>query len=101
MEGEFNTSRQISERLQKELEVNVGLRVEDQGIGFLVSGRGELHLSVLIESMRREGYEFEVGRPQVVTRVKDGVVEEPLEEVIIEIPAEHVGAVSCGNGRGL
>lgn len=97
-EGQFTTGRQIGERLQKELETNVGLRVEDQGIGFLVSGRGELHLSVLIETMRREGYEFEVGRPQVVTIEKDGKTMEPLEELIIEVPAEHVGAVQMELG---
>ena len=72
LEGEFTTSRQIGERLAKELETNIGLRVEQEGIGFLVSGRGELHLSVLIETMRREGYELEVGRPQVVTKQEDG-----------------------------
>lgn len=93
-EGEFNTSRQIGDRLQKELETNVSLRVEDNGIGFTVSGRGELHLSVLIETMRREGFEFEVGRPQVVTIEEEGVVKEPIEELYIEVGQEFVGAVS-------
>ncbi|HTK39481.1 MAG TPA: translational GTPase TypA [Patescibacteria group bacterium] len=93
-EGEYNTSRQIGDRLKKELETNVSLRVEENGIGFTISGRGELHLSVLIEAMRREGYEFEVGRPQVVTITEDGVEKEPVEELYIEVASEYVGAVS-------
>ena len=93
-EGEFTTSRQIGDRLKKELETNVSLRVEENGIGFTVSGRGELHLSVLIEAMRREGYEFEVGRPQVVTIIEDGVEKEPVEELFIEVGQELIGAVS-------
>lgn len=97
-EGVFTTGRQIGDRLQKELETNVGLRVDEDGIGFLVSGRGELHLSVLIETMRREGYEFEVGRPQVVTKQEDGKTMEPVEELIIEVPAEYVGAVQMELG---
>ena len=93
-EGEFTTSRQIGDRLRKELETNVALRVSDEGIGFIISGRGELHLSVLIEAMRREGFEFEVGRPQVVTQMIDGVESEPVEEVLVEVSSEFVGAVS-------
>ena len=93
-EGEFNTSRQIGDRLKRELETNVSLQVVEDGIGFIVSGRGELHLSVLIEALRREGFEFEVGRPQVVTIEEDGIVKEPVEELYIEVGTEFIGAVS-------
>ena len=93
-EAEYGTSRQIGDRLKKELETNVSLRVKEEGIGFVVSGRGELHLSVLIETLRREGYEFEVGRPQVVTIEEDGVVKEPVEELLVEVGPEFLGAVS-------
>jgi GTP-binding protein len=93
-EAEYNTSRQIGDRLKKELETNVSLRVEENGIGFTVSGRGELHLSVLIETLRRENFEFEVGRPQVVTIEEDGVTKEPVEELYVEVGAEFVGAIS-------
>ena len=93
-EAQFNTSRQIGDRLKKEIETNVSLRVEEDGIGFIVSGRGELHLSVLIETLRRENFEFEVGRPQVVTIEEDGQTMEPVEELLIEVGAEFLGAVS-------
>jgi GTP-binding protein len=93
-EAQFNTSRQIGDRLKKEIETNVSLRVEEDGIGFIVSGRGELHLSVLIETLRRENFEFEVGRPQVVTIEEDGQTMEPVEELLIEVGPEFLGAVS-------
>lgn len=98
-EGEFTTSRQIGDRLHRELETNVALKVKDEGIGFIISGRGELHLSVLIEAMRREGYEFEVGRPQVVTIIQNGVTMEPVEEVLIEVAPEYVGSISQEFGQ--
>jgi GTP-binding protein TypA/BipA len=93
-EGEFTTSRQISDRLNKELETNIALRLEEEGLGYKVSGRGELHLSVLIETMRREGFELEVGRPQVVYKEIDGVKQEPVEDLTVEVEAVFVGAVS-------
>ncbi len=93
-EAKYNTSRQIGDRLKQELETNVSLRVRDEGIGFVVSGRGELHLSVLIETLRREDFEFEVGRPQAVTIEEDGVTKEPVEELLIEVSSEFLGAVS-------
>ena len=93
-EGEFTTSRQIAERLERELETNIALKIEPDGLGYKVSGRGELHLSVLIETMRREGYELEAGRPEVVYKDVDGVKCEPIENLTIEVAPEFVGAVS-------
>jgi GTP-binding protein len=93
-EAKFNTSRQIGDRLRQETETNVSLRVREEGIGFVVSGRGELHLSVLIETLRREDFEFEVGRPQAVTIEEDGETKEPVEELLIEVGGEFLGAVS-------
>ncbi len=102
-EGEFKTSRQIQERLYKETETDMALRVEnDQVGGWIVSGRGELHLAILIERMRREGYEFQVGRPQVIDKIVDGKKMTPYEQVFIEVPEEYSGAViqKMGTRRG-
>lgn len=93
-EGNLLTSRQIRDRLMRELETNVALRVEEAtGDSFLVSGRGELHLAVLIETMRREGFEMQVSQPQVIFHEEDGVKKEPYEFLSIDVPAEHQGAV--------
>ncbi len=103
-EGQYSTSRKLRERLFKELETNVSLRVEETESpdAFLVSGRGELHLGVLIETMRREGYELQVSQPEVIYRNIEGVLCEPVEEVIIDVSEEHQGTVieQLGRRRG-
>lgn len=94
-EGKYVTSRNIRDRLFKEVETNVAMRVEetDSADTFKVSGRGELHLSILIEQMRRQNFEFQVSRPQVITKMIDGVLCEPIEYLMIEVPDSYVGAV--------
>ena len=94
-EGKFVTSRHLRARLFKEVETNVSMRIEETESAdtFKVYGRGELHLSVLIENMRREGYEFQVSRPKVIFKEVDGRTHEPMEDLVIEVPEEYVGAV--------
>ncbi|OGM05308.1 GTP-binding protein TypA [Candidatus Woesebacteria bacterium RIFCSPHIGHO2_01_FULL_39_32] len=101
-EGTFTTSRQIEERLVKELESNLSLRVEKIGNGKLtVAGRGELHLSILLETLRREGYELEVSKPEVILRETEGVVTEPIEEVSVIVPGEFIGIITEEFGKRL
>jgi GTP-binding protein len=95
-EGKYTTTRQLRERLYKELETNLSLRVQDTDSSdtFLIKGRGELHLAVLIETMRREGYEFEISKPQAITKTINGQLMEPVESLLIDIPEEYVGILT-------
>ena len=94
-EGKWVTSRKLRERLFKELETDVSLRLTKQisPDAFVVSGRGELHLGILIENMRREGYELQVSKPEVIVREVDGKKMEPVERLLIDIPEESMGSV--------
>ena len=103
-EGKYVTSRKIEERLREQLHTDVSLRVDntDSPDAWIVSGRGELHLSILIENMRREGFELQVSKPEVIVRVIDGVRSEPVERVQIDVPEEHTGSImeSMGERKG-
>lgn len=101
-EGEFVTSRQLKDRLHREPLSDVAMRVEDEGIGFKISGRGELHLSIFIEKLRREGYEFQVSRPEVIYKTIDGKKHEPFERVSIDVASEFVGKIieAMGTRKG-
>lgn len=92
-EGDYVTSRQLRQRLDRELQTNVALRVKLAGDEFKVSGRGLLHLGILLENMRREGYELTVGKPHVITHVENGKTMEPIEQLVVEVPSEQVGGV--------
>lgn len=99
-EGKFVTGRQLLDRIKRELETNVSLRLEiSEGNEYILSGRGELHLAIFIETLRREGYELQVGKPRVITKIVEGVEVEPVEELTIDVATDKVGAVTSEVGR--
>jgi len=100
-EGKFCTARQIHARLIKEKQTNIGITItpNPQGAGFVVAGRGELHLAILLENLRREGYEMQVGKPEVILKEIDGATQEPFEEITIEIDSAYIGVISEELGK--
>lgn len=102
-DGQFVTARQLLHRIHQELQTNVSLRLEIEGDQYILSGRGELHLSVFIETLRREGFELQVGKPQVIIKTIDGIPMEPVEELSVDVDSEYAGAVTSevGQRRGI